>query len=207
MRVPQPMRLLALGFALAVGLTVVPAQAEPLPVPSGDFSLKARLRDNVVMDLWHAGDRMRVTISGPRLPAAVVGIVDMRRGKMLMLMPDIPNTAVETNVPAAYGVAVLAGEGERTGTAQVAGEPCTLWRIESAKALAGPATSCITQDGIALKTDVAIKGKPETVYEVTSLVRGPQPADLFRLPPGTQLLKVPPGAAGFLPGLSGLRDR
>ena len=150
---------------------------------------------------------MRVNISGPRLPASVVGIVDMRRAKMVMLMPDIPNTAVETNIPAAYGIAVLSAEGERIGTGQVIGEPCTLWRIEYDKALGGSATSCITSDGIALKTDVLVKGKQETAYEVTRLVRGPQPAELFRLPSGTQLLKVPPGAAGFLPGLSGLRDR
>ena len=59
----------------------------------------------------------------------------------------------------------------------------------------------MTPDGIPLRTEIETKGKKQLVYEATSVTRGPQNPALFALPPGTQVMKVPPGAAGLMPAL------
>ncbi len=140
-------------------------------------------------------------VDGPRLPATVAGIVDMKRAKMVMLLPDMPKMAMEAELPDDYRTAVVSGDGTRIGTSQVIGEPCDLWKVTTSKTVTTPVISCITADGIVLSTDVEVKGKTQRAYEVTSLARGPQDPSLFRLPPGTQMVKVPPGAANMLPGL------
>lgn len=193
---------LALLLSLAGGCTLTAAAlADPLPLPTVDFSLKAKLQQGAVMDMAHAGSRMRVHISGPKMPSAVVGIVDMKRGKMLMMLPDIPKAAVEADLPAAYRAAVPRGDGKPVGEDQVAGEPCTVWKIDKSQDLETPAFACVTGDGIPLRTEVESKGKKQLVYEATSVTRGPQNPALFSLPPGTQVMKVPPGAAGLMPAL------
>lgn len=193
---------LALLLSLAGGLALSTAvRADPLPVPSVDFSLKAKLQQGAVMDMAHAGARMRVHISGPKMPSAVVGIIDMKRGKMLVMLPDIPKAAVEAELPPAYRAAVPRGDGKPMGEDEVAGNPCTVWKIDKSQDLETPAYACITADGIPLRTQVETKGKKQLVYEATSVTRGPQNPALFALPPGTQVMKVPPGASGLMPAL------
>lgn len=200
MQVHRSLRSLIVGSLLS-SCALGAALADPVPLPSTDFALKAKAKDDAVVELWHAGDKMRVVVNGPRLPATVAGIVDMKRSTMVMLLPDMPKMAVEAEVPDAYRTAVVTGEGTKVGTSQVIGEACDLWKITTSKTVKTPVVSCITADGIVLSTDVEVKGKQERAYEVTSLTRGPQDPSLFRLPPGTQLVKVPPGAANMLPGL------
>lgn len=194
---------IAILFCAATLAMGTKATADPLPAPQVDFALKAKLQQGAAMDMAHSGDKMRVLISGPNLPASTLGIVDMKRGKMLMMLPDLPKAAVEADLPPAYRAAMLKGEGTLTGTAEVAGEACNIWRVEKSESLGGPAFACITADGIPLRTEVEVKGKRQVAYEAVSLARRPQDPALFRLPPGTKVLKVPPGAASLIPALGG----
>ncbi len=191
-----PVLALACGWALPTA-----ALAEPLPVPSVDFSLKARVQQGAVMDMAHSGSRVRVHISGGKMPSAVLGIIDMQRGKMLMMLPDIPKTAVEAELPPAYRTALPRGEGTPAGQDRVAGNDCTVWKIEKSQDIDTPAFACITPDGIPLRTEVENKGKRHLVYEATALTRGPQNPSLFALPPGTKVMKVPASASGLMQGL------
>ncbi len=197
-------RLVLLSAAAVVCMAGSVAHADPLPVPSGDFALKAKLRDGGTLDLFHAGGKMRLEILPKASPSLLVGIVDLKAGKMAVMVPSMPKMAVEMDLPPEYGFASLAGNGTRTGTDVVAGEPCDLWKVDppAAHLAAGPSVSCITADGIALRTEMEIQGKPQVVFEMTSLTRGPQDPHLFALPPGIQTLKIPKGAgAAALPGL------
>ncbi len=183
-----------------------PALADPLPTPTVDFALKAKLRDGGSLDLAHSNGKMRMEILPKASPAMVVGLIDMKTGKIVVMVPSMPKMAVQTDLPPEYNFASLAGSGSGTkvGTAQVAGEPCDLWKVETSSPTAstGPTTACITADGIALRTEVEIQGKPQVIYEATALTRAPQDAHLFVMPTGVQTIKIPKGAsAAALPSL------
>ena len=206
-RVPRPRRAIALaacGAALFIGIEAV--EAEPLPLPRTDFALKAKLRSGASLDLAHSRGLMRAEMTKPGVPAAMVGFIDLAERRITLLVPAIPNMAVETDIPLEYSVGALAADGTRTGqNGMVAGEACDLWQVASqAGAGIGPTTLCITADGITLRTEAEIKGKTYTVYEVTQLSRDPQTPDRFRLPPGLQVMKVPKGKGGLPPALLGL---
>jgi len=65
----------------------------------------------------------------------------------------------------------------------VAGENGAEWTREENGA---PQTACVTSDGIILR---ATEGG-QTVWETTSVQRGPQSADLFTLPAGVQVIDL-----------------
>ncbi|WP_127090949.1 hypothetical protein [Aquabacter cavernae] len=196
--------LRSIASVAALCLSATAAFAEQLPVPQTDFALKAKVQQGVAMELAQSGGRLRIHLSGGKMPAPVLGIIDLKRYKMLMMLPDIPKAAVEAEVPPAYRTAFPRGEGEKIGVGQAAGEACDVWRVEKSADLETPAFVCITADGIPLRTEVESKGKKQLVYEATFVSRAPQSADLFAPPPGTQIMKVPPGAANLLPGLGKL---
>ena len=196
--------MLAVAVALAGPVVSGPAAADPLPTPTVDFALKAKLRDGGSLDLSHAGGKMRMEMLPKASPAMVVGLIDLKTGKIVVMVRSMPKMAVQTDLPPEYNFAMLAGAGSGThvGTAQVAGENCDLWKVETSSATTGPTTACITADGIALRTEVEIQGKPQVIYEATALTRGPQDPQLFVMPTGVQTIKIPKGAsAAALPSL------
>lgn len=193
--------------ALAIGTFAAAssAHADPLPLPSADFSLKADLKRGGTIDIAHSQGQMRVEIQKPNIPGSMVGIIDLKARTMVVRTPNLPNMAVEIELPAEYVLGALAGSGLRVGEDKVAGEACDLWKIDpQIKSALGPTTACITPDGIALRTEVEVKGAKQTVFEVTALARAPQDPKLFQLPPGVQVMKVPKGKIGSALGLPGL---
>lgn len=201
---PLAASLLALPAVLALGAG--PAPADPLPLPGIDFALKADLkRGGGTLDIAHSQGRMRVEVMKPGLPASLVGLIDLKARRMVMRSPTVPSMAVELELPPEYAVGALAGSGLRVGEDKVAGEPCDVWKIDpQLNAAAGPSTACITPDGIALRTEIEIKGVKQQVFEATSLTRAPQDPALFQLPPGVQVVKVPKGKIGAALGLPAL---
>ncbi|WP_051357035.1 hypothetical protein [Azorhizobium doebereinerae] len=195
------LRLIAAALAACAAHS---AQADPLPTPTGDFALKAKTRDGGTLDLAHSGGRMRLEMLPKAAPAMVVGLLDLRAGKMVVMVPAMPKMAVQMDLPPDFTFASMNGSGTKTGSAEVAGEPCDLWKVDATASQAGtgPTVSCITADGIALRTEMDIKGKTEVLYEVTSLTRGPQDPRQFVLPTGVQTVKIPKNAAAALPGLA-----
>ena len=87
--------------------------------------------------------------------------------------------------PAAEWSGDMAANATRTGTCSVAGENGVEWTRTAADD--GTANSaCVTSDGIILRA----KEGDRTVWETTSVQRGPQSADLFTLPPGVQVMDL-----------------
>ncbi|MGE0740362.1 MAG: hypothetical protein AB7O98_03400 [Hyphomonadaceae bacterium] len=75
----------------------------------------------------------------------------------------------------------LAERATRTGTCSVAGENGSEWTEAN-----GTDTACVTDDGIILRaTDDG-----RTVWEATSVSRGPQDAALFQLPEGVRVMDL-----------------
>lgn len=71
----------------------------------------------------------------------------------------------------------------RTGSCSIAGENGAEWTRDEGGT---PHTACVTSDGIILR---ATEGG-QTVWETTSVQRGPQSADLFTLPEGVQVIDL-----------------
>ncbi|MBK8544646.1 MAG: hypothetical protein IPL62_14515 [Caulobacteraceae bacterium] len=80
--------------------------------------------------------------------------------------------------------ALGADNARSTGRCEVAGERGHEWAPRQAPAPGVERTACITEDGIVLR--VSESGR--TLWEATSLQRGDQPAALFGVPPGYQLI-------------------
>ena len=208
----QPLRNRARTFgpllaAVLAGPLAWPALAvaDPVPLPTVDFALKASLRSGAAMDLAHSQGRMRVEMSGANIPGSIIGIIDLKARRMLVRAPNLPNMAVEIELPPEYALGALSGNGIRVGEGQVAGEVCDLWKLEPpGTSRIGPTTACITPDGIAVRTEVEFQGRKQTVFEAQSLTRAPQDPKLFQLPPGVQVMKVPKGKIGAALGLPGL---
>jgi hypothetical protein len=196
------------GAVLSAAAACGPALADPLPMPSVDFALTASLKRGGTLKLAHSQSRMRVEMTNPNLPTPILGLIDLNARRMVMMLPNVPNMAMEIDIPKEYSVGALAGSGTKVGQSQAAGESCDVWEVDPQANLTSATTfACITADGIALRTEVEIEGKKSTVYEVTELTRAPQDPSQFALPPGAQVVKVPKGKLGSalgIPGLGGL---
>ena len=193
------------GAALSAAALCGAALADPLPMPSVDFALTADLKRGGTLSLAHSQSRMRVEMTNPNVPTPILGLIDLNARKMVMLLPNVPNMAMEIDIPKEYSMGALSGNGTKVGESAVAGEACDVWKVESQANLASAATfACITSDGIALRTEVEVEGKKATVYEVTQLSRAPQNPKQFELPAGVQVVKVPKGKLGSALGLPGL---
>ncbi|MFG1358687.1 hypothetical protein [Xanthobacter pseudotagetidis] len=193
------------GAALSAAALCGPALADPLPMPSVDFALTASMKRGGTLSLAHSQSRMRVEMTNPNVPTPILGLIDLNARKMVMMLPSVPNMAMEIDIPKEYSVGALAGSGTKVGQSQAAGETCDVWQVDPQANLTSATTyACITADGIALRTEVEVDGKKSTIYEVTELARAPQDPKLFTLPAGAQVVKVPKGKLGGALGLPGL---
>lgn len=192
------------GLPLALLLAAAPAQAaETLPRPSADFAVKGRTHaEEATLNVAHSGGRLRLDITVAGVPGTMTGFVDTRKGRMVMLsaLPGMQNMALELELPEQYNFADLPPEGTKLGSATIAGESCDIWRI-NAKTSGDPVDACVTADGIVLRTEASIRGKPQVLFEVTEVTRAKQDPKLFELPPGVRVTRVPKGMQGMVPGL------
>lgn len=79
---------------------------------------------------------------------------------------------------------------ERVGACSAAGESGTEWRSTEEGATAA---ACVTSDGILLRST----HDGQTVWETTSVSRGPQDPALFTIPPGVPVMDLGSVAAGL----------
>jgi hypothetical protein len=194
----------SLGIAAILGATSAPA--EPVPLPTEDFQVKARMMDKGDITLHHHAGKTRIEMQMPGLPE-ITGIMDLKARKMLMMgaVPGMSNMAIEIKLGdgANYGQAI--GNGHRVGTAMVAGENCELWQMDAAKDKkhGGPVTVCLSSDHIPLRTEVTMDGKPQVVMEATEIKRVPQDPSLFAVPADVHVMKMPKGLGEAIPGMVG----
>ncbi len=190
-------------MVLAAGVFIAAAgaaHAEQVPLPTIDYEARATLLNDGSLFIRHTRGKMRIEMEVPQFKTPATGFIDLDNKRMVFMLPipGVQDTAVEMEFgnDAAFGQVV--GEGERQGQATVAGESCTLWKVSS-PGLDSHAIACLTQDNIALRTQVTIDGKTRTVFEVTELKRKPQnPAD-FVPPSNLRVIKLPKGVKG-IPG-------
>lgn len=197
-----------LSLALALGVPAVaaafaPACAEPLPRPSVDYAATARTpSESAQMKVAHGNGRLRVEVGTPGSSGAMTGLIDPKKKRMVMLtaLPGMDKVALEMELPDSLSFTDLPAEGARLGTDTVAGEACDLWRT-SEKIGSDPVEACITADGIVMRAKATVNGKPQVVFEVVELARGPQDPALFEVPKGVKVTRVPKGMQGMIPGL------
>jgi hypothetical protein len=204
----RPRRAATAGAIVAVSIgPLATATGLPLPLPSVDYVATAKLAGNSQGTFRHSDGRLRMEFTVPGLPVSVTGFLDLAGKKAVVLSP-MPGLrgAFEVDIGAELGYGAAFGTGERTGTDIVAGEACNVWRVEAPKA-DGPVTACITADGITLRTQATIRGKVETVLEVTSLKREAQDADTLKPPADLKVIRVPGGLKGLTPGALPLMPR
>jgi hypothetical protein len=129
------------------------------------------------------------------MPAPMIGIIDLKAKKMvgLMSLPGQPPMAMEIEIGDDPSMGFAVGEGERTGTAKIAGETCDLWKIKprSQEDKDFNGVVCITPDGIPLSMEGTIDGKRERFFEAISLKRGAQDPKLFVVPANVQRVPMP----------------
>ena len=185
------MRRLALSAALAASLPLA-AAAQPKQ-PGRDYAATYRMESNgqaAEMRVFFsaATRRQRVEMAD----AGMVMIHDVPGNRMLMLNEqmrmamEVPVNAGQQNMLSIPDDMALT----RTGTATVAGHRCTTYRAVQAGAERG--TVCVTDDGILLQADLR-QGDRRGTMQATALSLGLQPAALFQVPEGWQVMQMPQG--------------
>jgi len=190
--------LLGVGMSFDV---LSAAAAEPLPLPAVDYRVRAKAPQGSEIDVAHHEGRLRMDVRNETLIGTMTGLVDLGQSEVIFIVdvPGMDTLAVRTALPPGYSFADAAREGTRAGTDKVAGEACDLWRID-VKAGKPPLDSCITSDGIVLRTSTVIDGKPTVVFEALELARGAQDPARFAVPKGVKVTKLPASMLGLLPG-------
>lgn len=184
--------LAAIAILFSAG---IPAVADSIPLPTVDYQATATVYGGGNLISRHSNGKMRVEMQLPGVPQATVTIIDLRARKTVTMVavPGMGNMAMEADFSdeSKYGVAV--GQGRRVGSATVAGESCELWETEATdkQGRKHSAVSCVTRDSIALRVEATVRGKRETVFEITALKRERQDPKLFVLPADAQMMKLP----------------
>jgi major membrane immunogen (membrane-anchored lipoprotein) len=149
--------------------TITPEQGAAMPV------VMIRDGDKVRMEFNHAEGQMAVVNGG----ASGESFVLVTRDGQTMAMRGMDQQIED---PSDGWRAEVASTATRTGSCSVAGENGSEWTTTGEDGVARAA--CVTDDGIILRS----KEGERTVWETTSVSRGPQDAALFTVPPGVQVL-------------------
>lgn len=193
------------AFWLALALLTGPAAADPWPTPEAAYQA-TRVMDaggtQMSGRLFHdrGKERWEVTMQG----MTHVMILRPDLDKMFMLMPDM-NMAME--MPFAFGANMPAPERyagnapEVVGREVIAGEETTKYKFEGDDGT-GPyrVFYWLTDDGITLRTEGS-SAQGGFAMHLDALDRGDQPAELFELPAGVQVMPAAPAMANpMIPG-------
>jgi hypothetical protein len=134
------------------------------------------------------GQKLRMEINAPQGQSTIITnaetqesfVISTAAGRTMAMRMDLSSS--DNQDPTAEWQGDLA-TATRTGSCSVAGENGAEWtRDENGT----PHTACVTQDGIILRA----REGDRTVWETTSVQRGPQSADLFVVPPGVQVMDL-----------------
>lgn len=107
-------------------------------------------------------------------------LVDMQGMRMALEMPL--DAATDIQMPTEESL------GERIGSDRVAGEACTIYRIEDEDLPGGEAHGCLTDDYVLLRLYIPGQGN---LLEATRFARRSQDASLFTVPAGYQRMQMP----------------
>jgi len=185
-----------LGLLLAASTSLTAAEERPLIQPSRDVAVTYRVEGAAASVVpggipgalrlsWDAaGQRLRAEPEG-RTQAVIVNL----RAHSAQIIDSMLRSAL--TLPVQDGdLQPLTLDGARLtqrGTDTVAGLPCTTWAVQSRR---GAGTVCFTVDGVALRADGEVDGQHGT-FTASSVIYGPQPDALFRVPPEYLQLSIP----------------
>ncbi|WP_439633549.1 hypothetical protein [Glycocaulis sp.] len=169
------------------------AAAQEMRLPLSDFAMTVRIHDHSSgheqeMQMRHrSGDfRMEGEFQGQ---SAIVLVNPVER--MSTILVNMQGTRMAIEMPMGDEVSLpLADErfGDAVGNDTVAGEPCTIYRVEDEDIPGGEALGCMTDDNIVLRVDIPDRG---TAFEATHFSRASQDASLFTVPAGYQRMRMP----------------
>jgi hypothetical protein len=204
-------RLLALAIVV---LCATPAVSEPLPQPRVDFEASSKgLAGTTFLYRHHAG-KLRIDVKLPGTQVAATSLVDISGRKVVAIVgPATSGMAVELDLKEAeFGLPPGLLDAKRIGATSVAGEPCNLWEVTHPPSRAGTRVplpsatiSCITPDGIPLRTETVTNGAHQVIMEALKVTRAAQDPNLFVVPAGTKIMKAPAAMQGLLGAFSGNR--
>ncbi|WP_338664384.1 hypothetical protein VQH23_04290 [Pararoseomonas sp. SCSIO 73927] len=200
MRNPVTMAAAAAGLALvALPALVGPALAQPTQLrPTRDVTVTYRMvgmagttAQEVRMAFSPSTGKQRVDPPGDmgwmlidRRANTAVMVMDAQR--VTMAMPPATVAAMTQEVPAGATFRLK-------GNATVAGLACTDWDMT-----AGPAsgTSCITDDGVLLRTIATAPNGTNVLMEATQVTYGTVDPARLAVPSGYTAMQMPAGAPG-----------
>ncbi|MBB5695024.1 hypothetical protein [Muricoccus pecuniae] len=178
------------------------AQSAPPPMPTRDVAVTYRTSEGGEMRFfWRAADStMRAEGMGD---AGGAMIYDMRGRNIIMLMdaqrayvrlPGDDDDRKREVGSLALGDVKPGDKVSREGAAEIAGQRCTVWRVERAKESpedeAEVERSCVTADGVLLRRVEGEGDEAETSYLATRVAYGPQDPALFRAPAGWRQMSL-----------------
>lgn len=187
--------LLVVATTMAASIGAL-AQERPRVQPTRDVTVTYRVDGDAAQAIPGGIDgplRVSWDAAGQRLRAAPAGrpqaiIVDLPR-HTASLVDDAMRAVLALPVRSAdLNPLVMDGARfTRAGTATVAGLSCTTWAVQAKR---GNGTVCLTADGVPLRGEGSINGRPGS-FTATSVAYGPVAPDLFTAPPGYFAMNFP----------------
>ncbi|MBP0494265.1 hypothetical protein [Roseomonas indoligenes] len=183
----------------ALALVAVPALAQPAQLrPTRDVTVTYRMvgvtgtaPQEVRMAFSPSTGKQRVDPPGgvgwmliDRRANSAVMVMDAQR--MTMAMPQEAVAAMTQEMPAGATFRVK-------GNATIAGTACTEWEMTAGTA---KGTSCITDDGVLLRTAATAPDGTNVVMEATQVTYGPVDPARLTVPSGYNAMQMPNGAPG-----------
>ena len=195
-----------LAPAAALALVALPALAQPANMrPTRDVTVTYRMSgmagvppQEMRMAFFPATGKQRVDPPGAvgwmlidRKANSAVMVMDAQR--MTMAMPPATVAAMTQEAPAGASFT-------RKNTATVAGTACTEWDMTTGGATG---TSCITDDGVMLRTVATAPDGAAVTMEATQVTYAPVDPARLSVPSGYTAMQMPTGAPampGAIPG-------
>ena len=173
------------------------AVAQPMLVPGRDVAVLYRLAGAAAEQIpggAPAGVRLLWDATGQRLRAEPVGgavyaLTDLQR-RVADIVFAGQSSYIEARIKAGDPQTLIAGRDAhftRRGAERLLGLECTDWAIHSPKV---DGTGCITADGVVLRAEGMIDGRPGSMVAQT-VSYGPQPGAEFVPPDGFFRLALP----------------
>ena len=181
---------IAFGLAVAFGPALAHAE-EPLPQPTVDYAAQGTFISGGKMVVRHHAGMMRLEANLPGVPMPMTGYFDLQARKATMIVTTpAGRMAMEVSLADQVGYGALNGSGEREGKDTVAGETCSVWRVATGRPNEH-VRSCITDDGIVLRTVTGSGSRVHTVFELASVTRAAQDPQNFRIPTDVPVIHAP----------------
>lgn len=192
-----------LATATALTLAALPALAQPTNMrPTRDVAVTYRMSgmagmapQDIKMAFSPSTGKQRVDPPGgmgwmliDQKASSAVMVMDAQR--MTMAMPPETVAAMTQAVPAGTTFT-------RKSSASVAGTACTEWDMVIAGG--GKGTSCITDDGVLLRTVTAAPNGTVVTMEATKVTYGPVDPASLTVPTGYTAMQMPPTAPATPP--------